>query len=276
VFELVICILLQEIYTYIYIEMATALRRTSVPVMGVHRLAGNPVRDRDYIVEESGSVRFYERPANGLFDKKSVPVGISVFIPSCPEEHHGFLKVEVGGNILNGTLPSPFRMVFIQQMGLKLLNDVRVYVKHFHVYVDEDGVTENQLLNVLRSPVDDGYHWSPCHQGGGSSLCTDLFRSDEADDFEDCDVRTLLYYVSEWYKQCDTDDMTARVLMNSFYMWLSEEKPTLEDIAQDAAHSSFALYLLRNYSAADGDCMGGAELEHIQAILEGEVANANA
>jgi hypothetical protein len=55
-----------------------------------------------------------------------------------------------------------------------------------------------------------------------------------------------------------------------------EEKPTLEDIAQDAVHSAFALYLLRNYSAADGDCMGGAELEHIKTVLEGEVANANA
>lgn len=246
-------------------------------VEGVHRLPGEPRENLDYYVVDTVYVQHYEDPLEGKWTKKTIPPGISVFIPLPADGDHGYFNSGQGCNILGGTLPEPFRMTYVQVLRLKMIDGSRKQTARFHVYVRESGVTKEKFVGILKnSETSSQYQWLVCSQICGSGLCTDLFRREDADDFEDCKVRILHYYVSEWYKQCDTDDITIRVLMNGFYMWLTEQKPTLRDIAEDSAHSSFALYLLQNFSAAIGDDMGGAELEDIEESLKSEVALVNA
>jgi hypothetical protein len=130
-------------------------------------------------------------------------------------------------------------------MKLTMADGTKKLADHYLIYVCKGGFAEEEFIGVSRNV--ERHQWMPRPATvtvAGTELSNDLLRRKDLDDLEDYDVRTLLYHVSVWYKQCDVADATTRFLINGFYTWLAEEKPTLETIAADPDHASFALYLL--------------------------------
>jgi hypothetical protein len=57
----------------------------------------------------------------------------------------------------------------------------------------------------------------------------------------------------QWYKLCDREDVTIRVLINGVYTWIVATKRFMRQLASDASQSSIILHLLRCVPAGCGD-----------------------
>ena len=92
------------------------------------------------------------------------------------------------------------------------------------------------------------------------------------DDWSDFHVRTILYYLKNWYK--DTVELVDKLYMNDLYDYLVTEKPDLEVLSQNSFRCNMVFYLLTKYKSPEDDPYGNVLLQDVLLSLD-EIKNSN-
>lgn len=204
----------------------------------VHRLAGPPKRKRDYELTITGMVLSYRiAPTNGVWAKRNIPKGISCFIPSTSP--HGRLGVSTTTTCaFISQLPNNWSAVYTSMLSLRLSDGSVTSHYHFHLYPTVE-ISEKEFLEVVTANVDRS--WQVCNAIGGCGLPSVLHEPFADDDLEPL-LRTILYYIGEWYRI--TDDLTDQLIMNDIYTWISTKKPEFREFIQDTCRSGYVEYYI--------------------------------
>ena len=180
----------------------------------IYRLAGLPQPNRDYSLTINGMVHSYgTAPPNGVWARKRIPKGISCFIPTTSPRGR-FVVVPTTGAFIS-QLPTNWSAVYTNIMRLRLSDGSFISHHHFHLYPTVE-ISETEFLEVVLASVD--RNWQVCNAMGGCGFPSVLYEPSDDDDLEP-HLRTILYYIGEWYRI--TDDLTDQVIMNDIYTWIS-------------------------------------------------------
>jgi hypothetical protein len=178
--------------------------------------------------------------------------------------------------LLRGCLPSPVRMVYcnVFELTLDLADSPMAEVHHFQIGVTEGGISEDAFIGIIRDSAE-LFSWLPCSRIDASRLCSALPLYDDPYGFNDHRGVPLLCHFNNWYKYCDLEDVTIRVLINDLYIWMKKAKPVGRELAKFASRSNLVLHLLDSVPAGCEDDIFHYLLEGAKETLKEEVALCN-
>jgi len=232
----------------------------------IHRLEGIPKISRDYSIV-NGQVKAFTIPTGRKFTNKTIPVGISCFIPVDVQGNHGsVLGVESCFQLLSD-LPANWSLVFTHTMKLQSATGGScTSAYHFNLFPTAS-FSEDIFLQVVKTDIVTRIpEWGLCTNFEAGGLAKILLADSDLDGFDDTRVRTLTYYAAVWYAD-DIADSVDKCHLSDLYFWLVDQKPSMALVSKDVRCRS-VIYYLNNFGAEHGDFMGAADLQDVKLELE--------